>query len=345
MSNLAGVSVIIPCYNTGRYIREAVDSVRAQKTAVPHEIIIIDDGSSDPFTHETLAELKHEDPGIRLFYNGMNKGLPATRNVGLGYARYSYILPLDSDDKLSTDPALLERGGYIDRTFAALESNPDVVLAYSRVRLFDAVDHVFITQSAYDEKKLLSRNMVGAHNVFRKAEALKIHGYNEEMIHAEDWDITMRLLNNAIREGRQSTVHFIENPLFCYRRRSNNTSMMSNPKMTTEQVVRAMSTSSPEIYEKHYPGLAGSKLIDAVVHDRSAILAQEAKDLFKHCARHPLSSFFDGSFQLAYHEVPRVKKKISNHLSRFFGGATGGTDIDVPEIQETPGSLPQASLH
>ncbi len=314
MSNLAGVSVIIPCYNTGHYIREAVDSVRAQKTAVPHEIIIIDDGSSDPITHETLAKLKHENPDIRLFYNGVNKGLPATRNVGLDYARYSYILPLDSDDKLSTDPALLERGGYIDRAFAAFERDPSLTMAYSRYRIFGALDHVNKSRPSFDEKIILSRCLIGAFGVYRRDDALAVGGYKTEMTHSEDWFMNIALMNLAVRRGEQPKVHFIEDPLYCYRKLENSTSMSAKPKMSISQILTEIIQHNPAIYAKHYPGQSGQQLMDSVLADRSVILKREAKDLFLTCALHPFSSLKDHSWRLAKYEMPRVTRKVLSHF-------------------------------
>ena len=96
------VSVIIPCYNQGAYIQEAIDSVKAQ-TYTDWEIIIVDDGSN----HEgTLQELKYfKEIGI-IVIETPNKGVSAARNKGIEVANGEFILPLDADDKIA--PQYLE---------------------------------------------------------------------------------------------------------------------------------------------------------------------------------------------------------------------------------------------
>lgn len=326
MRTKPGMSVIIPCYNTGRYIREAVESVHAQKTSVPYEIIIIDDGSTDAFTHETLVKLKKDYPSICLYYNGVNKGLPATRNVGLEYAQFSHILPLDSDDKLSTDPILLQRGGYIDRTFVAFERDPSLIMAYSRYRIIGAIDHVNKCRPSFDEKTMLSRCLIGAYAVYRREDAMALGGYKTEMRHSEDWFMNIALMNLAVKRGDEPKVHFIEDPLYCYRRNNNGTSMTSKPKMSISQIVTEIMRHNPAIYAKHYPGQAGQELMDSVMADRRAVLMRETKDLFVTCARHPFSSYKDQSWHLAMFEVPRVMHKVLSH----FGLAA---DDGVPAAQ------------
>src|SRR5918993_1194548 len=87
------VSVIIPCYNQAHFLPEAIDSVLNQ-TYPNYEIIVIDDGSTDDAT------------GVARRYDNVrcirqdNQGLPASRNIGFQESRGSYLLFLDSDDRL-----------------------------------------------------------------------------------------------------------------------------------------------------------------------------------------------------------------------------------------------------
>lgn len=88
------VSVIIPCYNPRRTIKETVESVRAQ-TYEQYEIILVDDGSTDGFL-DLLVRHRSE---LRVVRQG-NKGRSAARNAGIQAARGEYLLFLDSDDLL-----------------------------------------------------------------------------------------------------------------------------------------------------------------------------------------------------------------------------------------------------
>ena len=97
------ISVLMPAYNTGAYLREAIKSILEQ-TLTDFELIIVDDGSSD----DTLAIAKHmaiEDSRIRL-YSRPNHGVVSTRNELVAYARGELIAWADSDDV--SEPTRLE---------------------------------------------------------------------------------------------------------------------------------------------------------------------------------------------------------------------------------------------
>ncbi|HMJ02967.1 MAG TPA: glycosyltransferase family A protein [Conexibacter sp.] len=89
------VAVIIPCYDDGATLRETVDSVRAQE---PCELVVVDDGSSDPATLAVCDALRAE--GVTVVQQE-NQGLPAARMAGLAATSARYVYPLDSDDLLA----------------------------------------------------------------------------------------------------------------------------------------------------------------------------------------------------------------------------------------------------
>jgi len=91
------VSVIIPVYNTGKYLESSVSSIQEQ-TLQDIEIIIIDDGSTDD-SPTILKKLSESDARIRLFVQS-NQGQSAARNLGLDNAQGDYIYFMDSDDIL-----------------------------------------------------------------------------------------------------------------------------------------------------------------------------------------------------------------------------------------------------
>lgn len=94
------VSVIIPVYNTGKYVRQAVESVTRQSLK-ELEIIIINDGSTDE-SSSIVKELSDTDKRIQL-YEQANRGLSVARNEGIARARGEYIYFMDSDDLLEKD--------------------------------------------------------------------------------------------------------------------------------------------------------------------------------------------------------------------------------------------------
>ena len=90
----ASISVIVPSYNSARFIGEALDSILAQ-TLQPEQIIVVDDGSSDD-TAEVVR--RYTDPRIQYIRTG-HAGVASARNVGLDAARGEYISFLDADDR------------------------------------------------------------------------------------------------------------------------------------------------------------------------------------------------------------------------------------------------------
>ena len=90
------VSVVIPCYNQGHFILEAIDSVLTQ-TYEDYEIIVVNDGSTDSNTIRILNAINN--PKILVIHT-KNEGLSSARNTGIKNSVGEYILPLDADDKI-----------------------------------------------------------------------------------------------------------------------------------------------------------------------------------------------------------------------------------------------------
>ena len=90
-----GISVILPNYNHGRYVRRAVDSILQQEGL--REIIIVDDGSTDD-SPRILEEIAHASPLIRLLRNPVNQGLVAAQNRALAEATGRYVHLAAADD-------------------------------------------------------------------------------------------------------------------------------------------------------------------------------------------------------------------------------------------------------
>lgn len=118
------ISVIVPSYNCANYIAEALESILAQ-TIAPHEIIVIDDGSTDN-TKEVVQSI--QSPLIR-YIKQTNAGVSAARNNGLEHATGNLIAFLDADDRWL--PTMLERQA------ATMSRNPELVLSFTNFIRFD----------------------------------------------------------------------------------------------------------------------------------------------------------------------------------------------------------------
>lgn len=89
----AAVSVVIPCYNQGHYLGDALASVASQTHGQP-EVVVVDDGSTD-----NTAEVAARYPGVR-YIRQENAGLAAARNTGIRHSTAEHIVFLDADDRL-----------------------------------------------------------------------------------------------------------------------------------------------------------------------------------------------------------------------------------------------------
>ena len=90
------VSVVIPCFNQGRFLRDALDSVLTQ-TLQPAEIVVVDDGSTDD-----TAAVAGRYPGVRCIRQP-NSGLASARNAGVTNTTGEAVVFLDADDRLRPD--------------------------------------------------------------------------------------------------------------------------------------------------------------------------------------------------------------------------------------------------
>src|SRR5947209_20480458 len=88
------LSIGLPSFNAGRFLREAVQSIFAQ-TFTDWELIIVDDGSSDG-SFSTLAHIN--DTRVRVYSDAQHRGLAARLNEIAGLARGKYIGRMDADD-------------------------------------------------------------------------------------------------------------------------------------------------------------------------------------------------------------------------------------------------------
>jgi hypothetical protein len=190
------ISVVIPCYNGGKFLDLPLDSL-ARQTFKDFEIVIINDGSTDQATKDRLAAL---GPSIRVVHQ-VNKGLSAARNTGFREAKADLVLALDSDDQL--EPT------YLEETLCALQADLDagfVVTHIRQVGAAQAIEKRYV--NAFD---VLFKNVTGYSMLMRKSAWEKAGGYDETMRDGyEDWEFNLRLISAGVK-GIE-----IAKPLFIY---------------------------------------------------------------------------------------------------------------------------------
>ena len=263
---VSGVSVIVPCYNSGRYLTEAIESVYELKLSIPIEIIIVDDGSDDTETHAVLESLEsnYSKKAFRVVYNKENKGAAHSRNLALQQAKYEYIFPLDSDNRLGS---IKGQKSYIEQGWETLRSNPNALMVYCKGRTFEAIEGSW-NLLPYNEKSLLCNNMLDTHAMYRRSEALAIGGYIAAKGLPEDWVFAVGLHNQRLILGKPVEVHICDEGLFYYRVRADNTNVTSQYSFTQvhpSSVTRSLMIHLyPEIYKKHFPTVKSGKLLSSV---------------------------------------------------------------------------------
>ncbi|HSH09714.1 MAG TPA: glycosyltransferase, partial [Oceanipulchritudo sp.] len=165
------VTVVVPYYNLGKYLKECVDSILASQD-VEFEVLIVNDGSTDPGSIEALDTLRKQGlPNIRIL-DIPNGGLANARNTGAKAARGELVAFVDADDAI--EPGFLSRAVSIFRRYA------NVHLAYSWVRYFDGGKGVWHSWT-FDLPYLLCHNQLIPIVVVRRESFLR-HGQNKAHI-------------------------------------------------------------------------------------------------------------------------------------------------------------------
>lgn len=227
------ISIVIPCYNYGRYLSEAVESALAQ-TYVPTEILIINDGSTD-----NTEEVAHSylSRGIRYIHQ-TNQGPSATRNRGALLAKGDFLIFLDADDRL--DPS------YLSACFSALAgAPPEVGFVYTQMELFGAKNSV-TSFPEYSIHTLRFGNYIHISSLLKKSLVLH-YPFNEHICAREDWDFFLTLAEKKI-EGL-----LLNKPLLYYRQHhdiiSRESLLHKNPKLANQLTLQIM-RAHPKLYSR-----------------------------------------------------------------------------------------------
>jgi glycosyltransferase involved in cell wall biosynthesis len=230
------VSIIIPCYNHGQFIQEALDSVQQNNSDDFYEIIIVNDGSSDEGTILKLNDLREK--GYRVIDQD-NKGLSAARNTGIEKANGKYILPLDSDNKI--DPQ------YYRKALSIFESNQGIGVVYSDKQLFGENERS-VEVGPFDLQKLLPGNYIDACAVFRKECWIQINGYDEKIPggYYEDWEFWLSIAKNNWR------FEYLNETLFSYRVSPVSLNTRALDPKSREETIRYIIEKHADLYNQNY---------------------------------------------------------------------------------------------
>lgn len=240
METTGTVSVIIPAFNYGAFVSDAVESALAQ-TRPPLEIIVVDDGSTDD-TPQRLARYIR-DGRIR-YIRQVNRGLPSARNSGIRYARGEWVAFLDADD--------LWHRRLLELYVSAAQRHPDASVVGSppsrampellpaEPRVGDISVNDFLT----------STPITGSSVMVRRERFAQVGGFDETLTSVEDRDMWLRLASRF-------RVVQVDAPCWQYRQHGAQMSRRAKRMLRNfERVLRKFFRGSPEFRDSLAAGYA-----------------------------------------------------------------------------------------
>ena len=223
------VSVIIPFLNPGDFLIESIESVAAQ-TYSSWELLLVDDGSTDSSTH--IAKSFAENSGGQIRYlehpGHGNRGMPASRNLGILNSRGLYVANLDADD--TWDETFLEE------FVAVLDSNRSVAMTFGPMKVWaswsrtknDSSDWVqsftFAPNEVIHPPRFVPLLLTGRNDpqgvVFRRAVLHDVGLYEESIDMCEDWALFVKIaLKHDIMPLENCHYRYRQHPAqFCRQR-------------------------------------------------------------------------------------------------------------------------------
>lgn len=222
---VAMVTIVVPCYNMGRWLPHTLRSIQ-RFTWPDMEVIVVDDGSSDPETQRLIEQLQSTPPaGLRVIRLAFNQGLSAARNVGVAAARGEFTLCLDADDLVSPE--------FVNLAARALQRFPKHDFVVPRCAYFvndnGATDvaglklgqPLPLVGSAFDSG--VFGNRFSTATCLARTSVLRALRYDEHLRSYEDWQLYRRALQQGSRFLITNDIHFF------YRQRAD--SMIHDPAM------------------------------------------------------------------------------------------------------------------
>jgi glycosyltransferase involved in cell wall biosynthesis len=228
------LSIIVPTWNDGVLLLEALASAERWAPAGA-ELLIVDDGSTDPETRAILERLRAQ--GYRV-HSKPNGGLSSARNAGIERARGRFILPLDADNRLV--------GGFWEQALELLRTSSDVDVVYGDRKLFGALDEV-LPAPEFDFERLLGGNQIDACALYRRELWSRVGGYDTVMTGLEDWEYWIAIAKAGARFVRLPRVAFE------YRLRGESLLAVSLRPAVRRQLFARILDRHPELYHARVP--------------------------------------------------------------------------------------------
>jgi len=296
------VSVIIPCYNHGKFIREALKSIENQ-TYQNLEIIIVNDGSDDEYTLNVLENL--DSRNVTIFHKE-NGDVSSARNYGISRCNGEFILTLDADDKFA--PTFVEKGVEI------LKQQPKTGMVTCYVERFGGNRKETIDFKGGDIVDFLVKNNSVACLLYRYECWVEAGGYDEAIHGFEDWEFSISVTKHGWK------VYSIPEYLFFYRIVSG--SMYDRVCVHRADIVKYMVEKHRDVFHRHFEDVLYRKELEISEQRRLVRMYNDSLALkFRDLIHEKLSwfgtfiSYFkknrNGSSQNSESVSPSLQKKHS----------------------------------
>jgi poly-beta-1,6-N-acetyl-D-glucosamine synthase len=192
--DLPPVSIIVPAYNEGEVIDQAIRSLLEMDYPV-FEIVVVDDGSSDD-TAEIAARWESAADGhdVRVI-SKRNGGKAAALNVGISQARYPFVLCMDADSWMDPGTLRAAMGHFADPTVGAVAGNVKVANRKGLLARLQALEYIEgLNMPRRAQGFIAAVNIVpGPVGIFRRSALEEVGGYDTDTF-AEDADLTLKLI-------------------------------------------------------------------------------------------------------------------------------------------------------
>lgn len=178
----ARVALVIPCHDDGELVAEAVASVSEDE---PVEVVVVDDGSSDPASLAVLERLRGDGVDV---VTQANAGPGAARTAGVRHTSAPYVYPLDADDLLVP--------GALAALADALDADPDAAVAWGDYELFGDYDGHYRAPAAWLPWSLTYVNQYPICSLLRRSSLLAAGGWPDHGY--EDWGLWLRFVEQGL---------------------------------------------------------------------------------------------------------------------------------------------------
>lgn len=221
------LSIIVPVFNSGIYLKETIKSIEEVNFSYPYEVILVNDGSTDSETLKILEDYNEKYTII----NQENGGVARARNTGIENAKGQYILPFDSDDIMN--------GNNYDHALHRIIHDPTIDILYGDYLIFGSENRYNIS-GKYNRLRLINSGcFLASSSIYKKKVWEDNGGYDVTLSYAEDWDFWSRA---AVKNYN---FYYFNQPLFKYRRIHDGKSLSQSKATNYNEAIKTLKSKIP----------------------------------------------------------------------------------------------------